>query len=107
MTKSFNFVLVQMWSFLVAGPQALPLVGSSGPPVIDYWSGVFSDMCLMNIWISSIGQSFEFSDLRLAIESAIFHIYQNTADSISRLKYANCGRKVLGDTVLGFFFGSK
>ena len=69
MTKSFNFVLVQMWSFLVAGPQALPLVGSSGPPVIDYWSGVFSDMCLMNIWISWIGHSFElaFSKLFLIV----------------------------------------
>ena len=65
MTKSFNFVLVQMWSFLVAGPRALPLVGSSGPPVIDYWSGVFSDMCLMNIWISWIGHSFELAFSKL------------------------------------------
>ena len=42
----------------------------------------------------------QFSRLSLAIESAIFRIYQNTADSISRLKYENCGRKVLGDTYL-------
>ena len=46
----------------------------------------------------------QFSDFRLAIESAVFHIYQNTADSRTRLNFENCGRKVLGDTVLGNFF---
>ena len=45
----------------------------------------------------------QFSDFSLEIESAIFCIYQNTADSISRLKYENCGRKVFRYTVLGIF----
>ena len=45
----------------------------------------------------------QFSDFSLEIESAIFRIYQNTADSISRLKYENCGRKVFRYTVLGIF----
>ena len=49
----------------------------------------------------------QFSRLSLAIESAVFWYIWNIADSMSRLKYENCGRKVLGDTVLGFFFGSK
>ena len=49
----------------------------------------------------------QFSDFSLEIESAIFRIYQNTADSISRLKYENCGRKVFCYTVLGFFFWLK
>ena len=42
----------------------------------------------------------QFSDFSLEIESAIFRIYQNTADSISRLKYENCGRKVFRNTAL-------
>ena len=42
----------------------------------------------------------QFSKFSLVLESAVFRIYQNTADSISRLKYENCGRKVLGDTYL-------
>ena len=46
----------------------------------------------------------QFSDFRLAIESAIFHIYQNTADSMARLNLENCGRKVFCNTVLGIFF---
>merc|ERR1711963_646375 len=49
----------------------------------------------------------QFSDFSLEIESAIFRIYQNTADSISRLKYENCGRKVFRNTVLGIFFSSR
>ena len=49
----------------------------------------------------------QFSYFSLEIESAIFRIYQNTADSISRLKYENCGRKVFCYTVLGFFFWLK
>merc|ERR1712012_453373 len=40
----------------------------------------------------------QFSYFGLEVESAIFRIYQNTADSISRLKCGNCGRRVLGDT---------
>ena len=32
------------------------------------------------------------SEFSLAIESAVFHIYQNTADSRTRLNYENCGR---------------
>ena len=42
----------------------------------------------------------QFSDFRLAIESAIFHIYQNTADSMARLNLENCGRKVFCNTAL-------
>ena len=42
----------------------------------------------------------QFSDFSLDIESAIFHIYQNTADSRTRLNFENCGRKVLGNTAL-------
>ena len=34
----------------------------------------------------------QFSDFSLDIESAIFHIYQNTADSRTRLVFENCGR---------------
>ena len=45
----------------------------------------------------------QFSKFSLVLESAVFRIYQNTADSISRLKYENCGRKVLRHTVLGIF----
>ena len=48
-----------------------------------------------------------FSKFSLVLESAVFRIYQNTADSISRLKYENCGRKVFCYTVLGFFFWLK
>ena len=46
----------------------------------------------------------QFSDFSLDIESAIFRIYQNTADSMARLNLENCGRKVLGDTTEGDFF---
>ena len=46
----------------------------------------------------------QFSDFSLDIESAIFHIYQNTADSMARLNLENCGRKVFCNTVLGIFF---
>ena len=46
----------------------------------------------------------QFSKFSLVLESAVFHIYQNTADSRTRLNFENCGRKVLGNTVLGFFF---
>ena len=49
----------------------------------------------------------QFSKFSLVLESAVFHIYQNTADSRTRLNFENCGRKVLRNTVLGFFFGSK
>ena len=42
----------------------------------------------------------QFSDFRLAIESAVFWYIRNIADSISRLKSENCGRKVLGNTYL-------
>ena len=46
----------------------------------------------------------QFSDFSLDIESAIFHIYQNTADSMARLNLENCGRKVFCNTVLVIFF---
>ena len=42
----------------------------------------------------------QFAYFSLEIESAVFWYIWNIADSISRLKYENCGRKVLGDTYL-------
>ena len=37
----------------------------------------------------------QFSDFSLDIESAIFHLYQNTADSMARLNLENINRKTL------------
>ena len=34
----------------------------------------------------------QFSKFSLVLESAVFHIYQNTADSRTRLVFENCGR---------------
>ena len=48
-----------------------------------------------------------FSKFSLVLESAVFRIYQNTADSRTRLNLENCGPKVLRNTVLGFFLLSK
>ena len=42
----------------------------------------------------------QFSRLSLAIESAVFWYIWNIADSMSRLKSENCGRKVLRNTAL-------
>ena len=42
----------------------------------------------------------QFSYFSLEIESAVFWYIRNIADSISRLKSENCGRKVLGNTYL-------
>ena len=42
----------------------------------------------------------QFSKFSLVLESAVFHIYQNTADSRTRMNFENCGQKVLGDTAL-------
>ena len=36
--------------------------------------------------------------------TAVFHIHQNTADSMARFNLENCGPKVLGDTAKGDFF---
>ena len=33
----------------------------------------------------------QFSEFRLANESALFHIHQNTADLMGRLNFENCG----------------
>ena len=41
---------------------------------------------------------------RHCIESAVFHIYQNTADSMAGLNLENCGPKVLGNAAEGDFF---
>ena len=46
----------------------------------------------------------QFSRFSEAIESVVFHTYQNTADSMARLNLENCGRKVLGNTAEGDFF---
>ena len=42
----------------------------------------------------------QFSYFSLEIESAVFWYIWNIADSISRLKYENCGRKVFRNTAL-------
>ena len=42
----------------------------------------------------------QFSYFSLEIESAIFHIYQNTADSMARLNSENCGRICDSNTAL-------
>ena len=42
----------------------------------------------------------QFSYFSLEIESAIFHIYQNTADSRTRLNFENCGRICDSNTAL-------
>ena len=41
------------------------------------------------------------------IESAVFHIYHNTADSRTRLNFENCGRICECYTADGIFFLSK
>ena len=42
----------------------------------------------------------QFSEFSLAIESAVFWYIWNIADSMSRLKSENCGRKVFRNTAL-------
>ena len=49
----------------------------------------------------------QLSELSLAIESAVFHIYQNTADPMVWLNSENCGRIFKSNTAEGDFFLSK
>ena len=49
----------------------------------------------------------QLSELSLAIESAVFHIYQNTADPMVWLNSENCGRIFNSNTAEGDFFLSK
>ena len=41
----------------------------------------------------------QLSEFSLAIESTVFHKYQNTADSRTRLNFDNCGRICVSNTV--------
>ena len=65
---------------------------------------VFDYLCWPTLILDHLRQ---FSKFSLAVESAIFYLYQITSDSIARLNFDNCVRIYERYTAKGDFFSSK
>ena len=65
---------------------------------------VFVHLCWPTLILDHLRQ---FSKFSLAVESAIFYLYQITSDSIARLNFDNCVRIYERYTAKGDFFSSK
>ena len=65
---------------------------------------VFVHLCLPTLILDHLRQ---FSKFSLAVESAIFYLYQITSDSIARLNFDNCVRIYERYTAKGDFPPSK
>ena len=65
---------------------------------------VFVHLCWPTLILDHLRQ---FSKFSLAVESAVFYWYQNTAVSRTRLNFKNCGRICICYTTEGVFFSQK